>query len=90
MSLKNIMYKMMISCDKATFYSDISQYKKLSLAEQVKFKTHLVSCKPCSDYHKQNEILSERIKKVSIDNSNGIELSKAKKVEFKNDIEKNI
>ena len=90
MSLKNKMYKMMISCDKATFYSDISQYKKLSVAEQVKFRSHLVSCKPCSDYHKQNKILSETIKKVSIDNANEIALSEGKKVEFKNEIEKNI
>jgi len=90
MSFKNKMYKMMISCDKATYYSDISQYKKLSLVGQIKFITHLVSCKPCSDYHKQNKILSEKIKKVSTSNTTEIRLSEDKKVEIKNEIEKNI
>ncbi len=90
MDLKNKMYKMMISCDKATYYSDISQYKKLSLAEKVKFRTHLVSCKPCSDYHKQNEILTAKIKKVSVDKFNDIRLPEEKKVEIKKEIKKNI
>lgn len=79
----------MISCDEATYYSDISQYKKLSLKEKLSFKTHLMACKPCSDYHRQNEILSEKIKKVSFDNSSDKGLSEDKKNTIKEEIKKN-
>lgn len=90
MDIKNKMYKMMISCDKATYYSDISQYQKLRFGEGVKFKAHLLSCKPCSDYHKQNKILSEKIKKVSLDKFSDSSLSDEKKTEIKKEIKKNI
>ena len=80
----------MISCDKATYYSDISQYKKLSITEKVKFKSHLMSCKPCSDYHIQNKIISETIKKVSFANANDSGLSKDKKAQMQDEIKKNI
>jgi len=90
MDIKNKMYKMMISCDKATYYSDISQYQKLRFGEEIKFKAHLVSCKPCSDYHKQNKILSEKIKKVSVNDFSDSRLSEEKKEDIKNEIKKNI
>ena len=80
----------MISCDKATYFSDVSQYKKLHINENLKFKAHLMACKPCSDYHEQNKMLSEKLKKVSALNSSDNSLSEDKKQEIKNKIKKNI
>jgi|LGVD01.1.fsa_nt_gb hypothetical protein len=89
-NIKNTMYKMMISCDKATYYSDMSQYKKLNFSEKIKFETHLLSCKPCSDYHKQNKIITEKIKSFSLEHSLVDRLSADKKRRMKREIEKNI
>lgn len=90
MDIKNKLYKMMISCDEATYYSNISQYKKLNLKERFSFKAHLLSCKPCGDYHKQNKILSEKIKKVSIDDFSNSKLSEEKKQDIRKEIKEHI
>ena len=90
MDLKNKMYKRMISCDKATYYSDMGQYKKLSFSEGIKFKAHLMTCKPCRDYNKQNIILSEKIKKISSLNTSETSLSEEKKGIIDDEIKKNI
>lgn len=80
----------MISCDEATYYSNISQYKNLSLKDKFRFKAHLLVCKPCGDYHKQNEMLSDKIKKVPIENFSNSKLSEEKKEVIREDIKKNV
>lgn len=81
----------MISCDQATFLSDKSQYEGLKVKDKINLHAHLMSCKPCSEYHKQNKIITDRIKKVkkfSLEHSRIDKLSEAKKLQLKREIEK--
>ncbi len=50
---------MKITCDQATTICDKSQYKEASIWEIIKLKFHLIICKHCSKYSKQNGILTK-------------------------------
>lgn len=91
-NIKSMMYKMMIDCDKSTYYSNKSQYQKLNFKEKIKLDIHLFACKPCRTYDKQSAIITEKIAQLEEIGSNGKELSmKAeKKDEIKNEIAQNV
>lgn len=55
--------KLKISCDEATTICDKSQYGKATLLEVIKLRIHFLSCKFCSLYTKQNNLLSKILKK---------------------------
>ena len=54
---------MKISCDKATAICDKSQYGEATFWERLKLSLHLVLCKRCGLYSKQNIVLSKCLKK---------------------------
>ncbi|EAR13629.1 hypothetical protein PI23P_04007 [Polaribacter irgensii 23-P] len=47
-----------LSCDEATAICDKSQYGEASMKELIPLKLHLIRCKICAMYTKQNTILS--------------------------------
>lgn len=49
---------MKLSCDEATTICDKNQYKEASLFEKLKLSLHLLVCKKCGRYSKQNNIMS--------------------------------
>lgn len=51
--------KFKISCDEATTICDKSQYKEASLLEKVKLQIHVLFCKVCRMYQKQNKTLTK-------------------------------
>ena len=48
-------------CDEANHVCDKSQYKEASLLEKIKLNFHLIYCKACRGYSKNNAKLTKRI-----------------------------
>lgn len=57
----------MISCDKANHVCDKTQYKEATLWEKIKLNIHLIYCRACRKYSKNNATLTETIKKSDVE-----------------------
>lgn len=55
--------KIKISCDEATQICDKNQYGAASIWEKIKLNIHLLLCKHCKAYTKQNTIITKVIGK---------------------------
>jgi len=55
--------KLFISCDEATTICTKNQYKEATFIEKVKLNIHLLRCKICGLYSKQNTKLTEMCQK---------------------------
>lgn len=64
MSKKNNIF---ISCDEANHTCDKSQYKEASLWEKIKLNIHLIYCRACRKYTKNNTKLSKLMKNDDVD-----------------------
>jgi len=51
--------KLFITCDEATTICTKNQYKEASFWEKIRLNIHLLTCKICGLYSKQNTKLSE-------------------------------
>ena len=51
-----------LTCDEATAICDKNQYGEASFWEKVKLNWHLLFCKYCAIYTKQNKILTDVFK----------------------------
>lgn len=51
--------KLFISCDEATTICTKNQYKEASFWDKVKLNIHMITCKICGLYSKQNTKLTE-------------------------------
>lgn len=51
----------MISCDEATTISDQKQYNEAKFWDRIKMGIHVMMCKKCYIYDKQNKVLSKII-----------------------------
>ena len=60
--MKKIMDKAMISCECAGQLIEKKQEMKLSLADRMKLKFHLMMCSICRTYEKQSMLLGEWLK----------------------------
>lgn len=58
--------KIMVPCDEAHHVCDKSQYKEASLWEKLKLYMHLVYCRACRTYSKNNKKLSNTMYKAKI------------------------
>lgn len=50
--------KLFITCEEATMICDKKQYNEATFMERLKFRIHLLMCKFCSLYSKQNNLLT--------------------------------
>ncbi len=64
MSKKN---KMLISCDEANHNCDKSQYNEATLWEKIKLNIHLLYCKACRKYSKNNAKLTKIMNNSKLD-----------------------
>lgn len=53
--------KIVIPCDEANHVCDKNQYKEASLWEMIKLNIHLIYCKACRKYTKNNTVLTKKI-----------------------------
>lgn len=56
-----------ITCDEATSICDRAQYNEATLFEKLKLNLHIMQCKYCKMYSKQNTFLSKLYKGNSLD-----------------------
>lgn len=59
--------KVMIPCDEANHVCDKTQYKDATLWEIIKLNVHLIYCRACRKYTKNNTILTKTIKKSDVE-----------------------
>jgi hypothetical protein len=58
--------KLMIPCNEANHVCDKTQYKESSIWDKIKLNLHLIYCKACRKYTKNNAKLSFAIKKSKV------------------------
>ncbi|GAA3616665.1 hypothetical protein Q4Q39_00945 [Flavivirga amylovorans] len=75
--------KIFIPCDDANHVCDKTQYKEASLWEMIKLNIHLIYCRACRKYTKNNTKLTKAIKKSDVEC-----LDKKSKLSMKLDFEK--
>jgi len=56
------MFKLKITCREANEICDRSQYDEASFMDKVRLNLHLLSCKVCALYTKQNKLLTKNYK----------------------------
>lgn len=59
--------KFLITCDEATTICDKSQYGEATFLEKIKLNFHLIACKVCALYTKQNRTMSKLFKMKASD-----------------------
>ena len=57
--------KLFINCDEATTICDKSQYGEASLFERIRLTLHLVLCKHCKKYTRQNNLMTDVYKRFA-------------------------
>jgi len=77
--IKNLMIKMMISCEEATYLIDKEQYTALSFKEKFDLKIHLMTCKLCRLYKVESHIINDKITQVFKFNKIELKLSEDQK-----------
>lgn len=85
MSKKN---KMFISCNEANHNCDKSQYNEASLWEKIKLNIHLIYCKACRKYSKNNSKLTQVINNSELEYLKTSEKDALKK-NFEEELSKN-
>lgn len=80
--------KFQINCDQATTICDKSQYGEASFFEKLKLRWHLLVCKLCSSYVKQNQMLTKVFKIKASDCKEQKCLSARDKEQLKKELEK--
>ncbi|GAA4113496.1 hypothetical protein GCM10022393_12530 [Aquimarina addita] len=53
--------KIFVSCEDANHFCDKNQYKEASFWEKVRLNIHLIYCKACRKYSKNNNTLTRLI-----------------------------
>ncbi len=72
----------MISCEEATTLCNKTQYKETTFFERLKLKFHLLVCKTCAKFSKQNTQLTTLCDKANLQS-----LTEQEKVEMKAQLE---
>lgn len=89
--MKNMMSKIMLTCKKATFYSSIKNYEKLSRRHRIQLNAHLMMCAHCRRFSRQSDLIDKNISRFSLNGRQTEEnLSEEKKSEIKNTINQNL
>lgn len=75
--------KLFITCDEATIICTKNQYKEASFFEKIKLSIHLLTCRICGLYSKQNTKLTQICDKHLHKDNCEHKLSKKEKEVFK-------
>ncbi|MCB0697259.1 MAG: hypothetical protein KDC07_07835 [Chitinophagaceae bacterium] len=54
----------MISCKEATYLVSKKEQGKITIAERIRLSLHLMICKFCKRFEKQNKIITEHAKRL--------------------------
>lgn len=79
----------MLSCDEAATVCDKNQYGEASFWDKFKLQIHLLTCKICRKYVKQNSLLTKAFNKKAKDSKKiHICMNDADKEKLKKELEK--
>lgn len=59
--------KILLPCDEANHVCDKAQYKEATLWEKIKLNIHLIYCRVCREYTKNNAKLTKKIKESKVE-----------------------
>ncbi|SNZ01543.1 hypothetical protein [Flagellimonas pacifica] len=76
---------MKISCEEASTICNKSQYKEAGFWEIMKLKLHILMCKTCAKFTKQNTALTSLCERAGLNT-----LSESDKEAMKKDLEKHL
>lgn len=62
--MKKLMYKIMLTCKQATFYSSIKSFQQLKPVQQIQLKLHMLLCKSCHEFDHQSQIIENSISHI--------------------------
>jgi len=79
-----------ISCDEATTICDKNQYGEASLMEKIQLNFHLLFCKYCKKYTKQNSFMSKVFEHFAKNCDSSDQLSEKEKDELDKKIKNNL
>jgi len=74
----------MISCEQARNICDKAQYDEASLKDKIKLNLHLMLCKECSSYTKNNQALTSLCERAGLNS-----LTESEKAEMRKHLGKN-
>ncbi len=82
--------KFMINCDEATAICDKNQYGEASIYDKIRLSFHLMVCKYCKSYTKQNTLMSQLFGKHLSPCDESKKLTKEEKLELENKLQKKL
>lgn len=82
--------KLMLTCDEATAICDKNQYGEASILEKVSLTLHLLMCKYCRKYTKQNDLMTRLFGKFLKHCDDTHALSEEDKIEIEKNLEKEL
>ena len=59
--------KVVIPCDEANHVCDKTQYKEATLWEKIILNIHLIYCRACREYTKNNTKLTKKVKESKVE-----------------------
>ncbi len=82
--------KFIINCDEATAICDKNQYGEASIYDKIMLGFHLLVCKYCKSYTKQNNLMSQLFGKHLSPCDGSEKLTIAEKLELENKLHKEL
>ena len=82
--------KLTITCDEATAICDKSQYGEASLSEKIQLNIHLLICKFCKKYTKQNSLMTQIFGKHLTPCEGSEKLSDEAKIKMEKNLQKEL
>ena len=79
--------RMFVACEEAMMCCDKQQYKEASLLEKIKLNVHVLFCRSCMAYSRNNNKLTKLMKRdelASFDNAEKSSLENAFREQLKN------
>ena len=82
--------KFFINCDEATTICDKSQYGEASLYDKIRLNIHMIMCKHCRKYTKQNSLMTQLFGKFATPCDDSEHMPDKDKKELQHQIEKEL
>jgi len=82
--------KFVINCDEATAICDKSQYGEATIYDKIRLSYHLLVCKYCKTYSKQNNLMSQLFGKHLSPCDGSEKLTEEEKLELEKKLQKEL
>ena len=59
--MKKLMYKIVLTCKQATYYSAVKSFRKLPFVRSMQLKIHMMMCKNCHEFDHQSQVIDQSL-----------------------------